>query len=255
MSLTIQMLGTGWAFSRKYSNTNALIQFNGYNLLVDCGFTAPVALHELNIKAYQIDGIFISHLHADHIGGLEEFAFQMMYTFKKKPVLFIPTALRHTLWEHSLRGGLENLAENVASLEDYFQVHEIPEGVRTEIAPGFTIETILTKHIPGKPSFAIYINDHFFYSADMCFDSNLIHTLFYQRDCSTIFHDCQLFNPETVHATLDNLLTLPEEIQKIIYLMHYGDNMENYVDKIGLMRFVKKYEHYNFPLEKKSISQ
>jgi hydroxyacylglutathione hydrolase len=253
MSLTIQMLGTGTAFSKKYFNTNALVQYNGYNLLVDCGFTAPLALHELNIKLYQIDGIFITHLHADHIGGLEEFAFQMMYTFNKKPVLFIPKTLRHTLWEHSLRGGLENPSEHINSLDDYFQVHEITEGIRTEIASGFTMETILTKHVPGKPSYAILFNDHFFYSGDTCFDPNLLNTLFYKRNCTVIFHDCQLFNPETVHATLDNLLTLPQEIQKIIYLMHYGDNMENYIEKIGHMSFVKKHRLYTFPLEEKSI--
>src|SRR3982074_1147612 len=120
MSLSIQMLGTGFAFSKKYYNNNALVQCNGFNLLVDCGFTAPRALHDLNIKPHQIDGVFITHLHADHIGGLEEFAFQMMYTYKKKPVLFIPKALRHGLWEYSLKGGLENPAENINSLEHYF---------------------------------------------------------------------------------------------------------------------------------------
>lgn len=252
MSLTIQMLGTGFAFSKKFYNTNAIVRYNGFNLLIDCGFTAPIALHDLNIKPYQIDGIFITHLHADHIGGLEEFAFQMMYTYRKKPNLFIPAVLRHGLWEHSLRGGLENPAENIDSLEHYFYVHEIQEGIRTEIAPGFTIETIPTKHIIGKPSFAALFNDHFFYSADTIFDRRLLDTLFYQRKCTTIFHDCQLYSPETVHATLNDLLTLPPEMQKIIYLMHYGDNMEHYIDKIGQMSFALKNELYSFPIEEQS---
>jgi ribonuclease BN (tRNA processing enzyme) len=253
MNLNVQMLGTGFAFSKKYYNTNALVQYNGFNLLVDCGFTAPAALHELNIKPNQIDGVFITHLHADHIGGLEEFAFQMMYTYKKKPILFIPTDLHHSLWENSLKGGLENPAENINSLEHYFHVHEILEGVRTEIATGFTLEAFPTKHVPGKPSYAILFNNHFFYSADTCFDQNLLDIMFYQRNCTTIFHDCQLYSPETVHATLDDLLTLPPEMQEIIYLMHYGDNMEQYKDKIGHMTFVKKHVLYSFPLEEKSI--
>jgi hydroxyacylglutathione hydrolase len=253
MSLTIQMLGTGFAFSKKYYNNNAIVQCNGFNLLVDCGFTAPRALHELNIKPHQIDGVFITHLHADHIGGLEEFAFQMMYTFNKKPVLFIPPSLRYALWENSLKGGLENISQKMDSLDHYFHVIEIPDGVRSEISPGFILETFPTKHIPGKPSYAILFNDHFFYSADTCFDRRLIESLFYQRQCNAIFHDCQLFKPETVHATLDDLLTLPEEIQKTIYLMHYGDNMDNYMGHIGHMTFVKQHELYTIPLEKSRI--
>jgi ribonuclease BN (tRNA processing enzyme) len=253
MSLSIQMLGTGIAFSKKYYNNNALVQCNGYNLLVDCGFTAPRALHELNIKLHQIDGVFISHIHADHIGGLEEFAFQMMYIYKKKPSLFIPSTLRHTLWENSLKGGLENIEEKIDTLDHYFHVIEIPAGVPTEILPGFIMETIPTKHIPYKPSYGILFNHQFYYSSDSCFDRKQLETLFYQRNCTTIFHDCQLYKPEAVHATLDDLLTLPEEIQKIIYLMHYSDNMENYMGHTGHMTFVKQHEMYTIPLEMKPI--
>jgi ribonuclease BN (tRNA processing enzyme) len=249
MSISIQMLGTGFAFSKKYYNNNALVRCNGYTLLVDCGFTAPRSLYELNIKPYQIDGIFITHLHADHIGGLEEFAFQMMYTYRKKPTMFIPSTLRTTLWEHCLRGGLESIPDHNDSLDSYFNVVEIPVNTRTEIVKGFTVETFPTKHIPEKPSYAVLFNDHFFYSADTCFDRKMLEMLYYQRDCDTIFHDCQLYSPETVHATLSDLLTLPEEIQRIIYLMHYGDNMENYIGQTGPMIFVKQHDVYTLPLE------
>jgi hypothetical protein len=172
-----------------------------------------------------------------------------MYTYKKKPTLFIPTTLRTTLWDHCLRGGLESIADHNNSLDSYFNVIEIPVNTRTEIVPGFTLETFPTKHILEKPSYAVLFNDHFFYSADTCFDRKMLEMLYYQRDCDTIIHDCQLFQPETVHATLHDLLTLPEEIQRIIYLMHYGDNMENYIGQTGPMTFIKQHEVYTFPLE------
>jgi hypothetical protein len=125
--------------------------------------------------------------------------------------------------------------------------------VPTEITPGLILEIIPTKHIPHKPSYGILFNHHFYYSSDSCFDRKLLETLFSQRNCTTIFHDCQLYNPEAVHATLDDLLTLPEEIQKITYLMHYGDNMENFIGQTGYMNFVKQHELYTIPLEMKPV--
>ncbi|MDF2960866.1 MAG: fold metallo-hydrolase, partial [Paenibacillus sp.] len=65
MSLQIQMIGTGSAFSKKFYNNNALAFCNGFTLLIDCGSTAPRALHELNIPLNRIDGLLITHIHSD----------------------------------------------------------------------------------------------------------------------------------------------------------------------------------------------
>src|SRR4051812_37577277 len=102
VSLQIQMIGTGSAFSKKFYNNNALVYCNGYTLLVDCGATAPRALYHLDIPMDRIDGILVSHIHADHIGGLEEFAFRLKYTYLKKIKLFVPASLVDILWNHSL---------------------------------------------------------------------------------------------------------------------------------------------------------
>jgi len=246
MGISIQMLGTGYAFSKKYYNTNALIQYGDYRLMIDCGYTATRSLHDLNIKLSQINAVFITHLHADHIGGLEEFAFQMMYVHHTKPVLIIPSVLKDPLWNYSLRGGLENITDNMTCLEDYFHIIEIADGVRTEIAPGFNLETIPTLHIPHKPSYSIYLNDCVYYSADSCFNRALLEQLYKQRGCKTILHDCQLFQPESVHATMGDLLTLPAEMQKITYLMHYGDNKDDFHGKSGQMTFLNQHEIYHF---------
>jgi ribonuclease BN (tRNA processing enzyme) len=69
------MVGTGSGFSKKYYNNNALFNLNGYRLLVDCGHTAHRSLNELGLSwNHDIDGILITHIHADHVGGLEEVA-------------------------------------------------------------------------------------------------------------------------------------------------------------------------------------
>ncbi|MDF2718574.1 MAG: beta-lactamase protein, partial [Paenibacillus sp.] len=71
MSMEIRMIGTGQAFAKKYFNNNALVTCNGYTLLIDFGITAPLAMHHMNVPLDAIDGVFVTHLHADHIGGFE----------------------------------------------------------------------------------------------------------------------------------------------------------------------------------------
>jgi ribonuclease BN (tRNA processing enzyme) len=240
------MIGTGNAFAKKYDNNSAIVSCNSFRLLVDCGVTAPRSLHRLGIPLDHFDGILITHLHADHIGGLEEFAFRMKYGYKVKPKLYLPEPLVRPLWEHSLKGGLSDPGQGLNRLEDYFHIVEIPENRPIPLSDGFRIEAIPTLHIPGKPSYSLFVNDSLFYSADVQFDRDLIDLAYYSRQCKYLLHDCQLFGPETVHATLDNLLTLPDEIQRAVYLMHYNDEMEAFIGKTGSMTFLIQDQIYDF---------
>lgn len=242
--MKLQMLGTGSAFAKAFHNNNALLEFGGKTLLVDCGITAPKALHELGRSFDEIDAVLITHMHADHIGGLEELAFQMKFIYNRTPILYLADTLVEPLWNHSLRGGLEQ--DNWRSLEDYFDVRPLNEGQPAELLPGIKAELLLTPHIPNKPSYSILFNDHFFYSADMVFTPDLLEQLVRERGVTTIFHDCQLHPPGVVHADLASLLTLPDEIQKIVYLMHYGDDQPAFVGRTGRMRFVEQSKIYVF---------
>lgn len=246
MSLQIQMIGTGSAFSKQYFNNNALVTCNGFTLLIDCGATAPRALHSLGIPMDSIDGILITHIHADHVGGLEEFAFRLKYAYNKKIKLFVPSSIEDSLWNHSLRGGLENLAEGIAGLNDYFDVVLLEEAVVTELFPELIIELIRSKHIPLKPSYSLLLNNYLFYSSDTTFDYSLLMDLHENRQCRYILHDCQLTSPGIVHTCLEELLTLPANVQETVYLMHYEDTMEQYVGRTGRMTFLEQHKLYDF---------
>ncbi|AFC32042.1 beta-lactamase domain-containing protein [Paenibacillus mucilaginosus 3016] len=239
MSLTIRMIGTGSAFAKKYFNNNALVDAAGGRLLIDCGVTAPHALHALRIPLDTLDAVLISHIHADHIGGLEELAFQLLYIHKRKIKLLIADTLVDVLWNHSLRGGLENREDGLAGLHDYFEVIPLQEGVPYSPFDGLRLKLLRTAHIPNKASYSILLGDSVFYSADARFDAGLLHSL-HAQGVRHILHDCQLFSPGTVHASLDELLTLPEELQEKVLLMHYGDNMPEYMGRTGRMAFMEQ---------------
>lgn len=246
MSLQIQMLGTGDAFAKKRFNNNALVTTNHKTLLIDCGITAPMAFYTLGKRFDEIDGILVTHLHGDHIGGIEELAYQLYYKYMKRINLYVPKDLVQPLWENSLKGGLNN-GEKGCSLHTYFDVVPLDENVATSIFEDLTIEIILTEHIPNKKSYSLLINDYLFYSSDLIFNKKLIEQMHFEKKCKYILHDCQLKNPGMVHTALDELLTLPDEIQEKIQLMHYDDNMEDFQGKTGKMTFIQQHQKYDYP--------
>ncbi|MCA1295112.1 MBL fold metallo-hydrolase [Paenibacillus sp. alder61] len=242
MPLRLQMLGTGSAFAKKYYNNNAILYAEDYTLLIDCGITAPLSLHQLDKSLDEIDGILITHIHGDHVGGLEEFAFRMKFIWGRKPVLYIADKLVHPLWEHTLKGGLTQ--EGIASLEDAFEVKVLSEGTAHHLSPCLSVELIQTPHIPGKDSYSLYINGETFYSADMIFQRDLLTRLVEERNCRKILHEVQLQGPGQVHTELKQLLSLPAEIRRIILLMHYGDEMENFIGQTEEMEFLRQHQIY-----------
>jgi len=242
--MNIRMIGTGSAFAKTFYQNNALIESGGRTLLLDCGSTAPLALHRLGVDIGDIAAILISHIHADHVGGLEEIGFRMKFIYGRKPVLYAVDTLFEPLWEHTLKGGMQQ--EGLESIDAFFDCRPLRAGQPAELIPGLVAEPILTRHIPNKPSYSFLFNGSFFYSADMVFDPELLKHLTCERGVRTIFHDCQLHPPGAVHACLPELLTLPEEIQERIWLMHYGDDQPNFVGRTGKMRFVVQHRVYSF---------
>ncbi len=245
MSIQLQMLGTGNAFAKKYYNNNALVHADDYTLMIDCGITAPLALHQLGIELDTIDAILVSHIHGDHVGGLEEIGFRGYFVHQRKPVLYIASTLISPLWDHTLSGGMTQ--EGISSIDDIFDVRPLVPEQPVELAPGLKIELIQTPHIDGKYSYSVLINDHIFYSADMKFQPQLLEHLVRERGVHTILHDCQLYPPGIVHTTLEELLSLPDDVRRTVKLMHYNDTKDDFVGKTGEMEFIEQHKMYTFP--------
>jgi len=86
----LQFVGCGDAFgSGGRFNTCFHLVGRDINALIDCGATSLVSLNMLGIDRNQISAIFITHFHADHIGGLPFFILESNYVLKRRHALTV----------------------------------------------------------------------------------------------------------------------------------------------------------------------
>lgn len=238
-NITIQFLGTGSAWTKKYGNTSALVFIENKGvmkkLLIDCGRTTPDDLYQLGYTWDDLDAIFITHLHGDHVGGLEEAGFFGRYAINKKPHLIFPhPKLKTDLWDKVLKGTMMNGdLERPMNFEDYFTCDAVESEDEMFFYNGVMFSVFPTQHIKNKKSYGLIIGeqDYIIYSGDGLLNKDLI-SIGFSDSCQAVFHDCQLTDGKgVVHATLDDLKELEPQWRDNVYLMHYGDNLhEKYTE-------------------------
>jgi ribonuclease Z len=87
--MRIIFLGTGEAFDENNPNNSSLVVSDKTKLLLDCGMTTPFQLWKYDNNQNLLDGVYISHSHADHYFGLPALLVRMMEEKRKKPIVII----------------------------------------------------------------------------------------------------------------------------------------------------------------------
>lgn len=242
-------LGSGSAFTvgeKNYHSNQLLVNEAGQKLLIDCGGDTRHALHELGMGYEDITDVYISHLHADHTGGLEWLGFTTYFDPNcRKPRLYINEPLAEKLWTNVLSGGMGSLQGKTANLGTYFDVTRIRfNGYFTWSELVFYL--IQTVHYMEANSLALSFGLMFnvkdkqiFMTTDVQFVPYLMMP-FYQK-ADLIFHDCQTTaDMGGIHAHYRELLTLPLDIRNKMWLYHFngGDKPDAGAD--GFCGFVSK---------------
>ncbi len=274
--MEIHAVGTGSAFTYKNWQSNFLVYQNGKYLLIDCGGDIRHSLYqEFGLTSKDIDAVYVSHLHNDHIGGCEWLAFTTLFNpeLSKKPKLFAEASVMHDLWDTSLKGGMEGLeghkyTENkeFVDLSVYFDMTPVRkngsftwEGIKFDIVQSLHI----TARYSHCHSFGLMWNDpdtneRIYMTTDAQYSPEASMRAFY-NEADVIFQDCETTPFKSgVHANYMDLINLSDDIKSKMWLYHYQDNViddwdewNNRAKNDGFRgfiptaaRFIKNYSEY-----------
>lgn len=230
MALTphLLILGTGHSESVEHWNTNAMLATAAGNLLIDCGFTIKYALRDQGLTLPDIDAVFITHVHGDHVFGLERIGYESRFSYGKRVKLYLRETLYTELWEHTLKGSMGLASEGENTLQDFFDVILLKED--HFLYNGVNIDLFNTQHTPRKTCYGLHINKKVVFTSDTTVIPGIINTL----NADVIFHDVTLRDEHPVHAAVPSLLeSYDAVIRKKMYLMSYEDHWRAYESQIN----------------------
>jgi ribonuclease BN (tRNA processing enzyme) len=259
--MKLRFLGTGSAFSMKNYQPNLLVEENGKNLLIDAGGDIRFSLRDVGMSSKEIDSVYITHLHNDHIGGMEYIAFTTFFDPNHtKPKLFCHKVLVEDLWSDSLKGGLSSIQGRILNIYDYFEVY--PQETQTSFEwQGIKFQLISSIHVFNGystiPTFGLMMTPksgfNIYLTSDTQFTPDHLKEPYNKADI--IINDCETspFRSQ-VHAHYDDLKTLDKNIKAKMHLWHYQDNVVENIEEWqqkckqdGFKSFLQKGEIIQIP--------
>ena len=253
--MKITALGTGSAFCMDNHQSNFLISKDEKNLLVDCGGDIRHSLRKVGLTYKNIDGVYVSHAHADHTGGLEWLGFCTFFdpSIKEKPKLFAERQFARQLWNETLKGGMEGLEGIEARLDTYFDVNPVEQNsyftwqdIKFDIVQAVHVsckysivnsfglmftDTSLVYPLPEHPfGPGPGLVKRIYLTTDVQFCPETAIKAYY-NEADIIIQDCETVPFKTgVHANYIDLKTLSDAVKARMCLYHYQDNIVNEFD-------------------------
>jgi ribonuclease BN (tRNA processing enzyme) len=119
--MKIVFLSVGEAFDKNFANSSVLIQAKS-KILLDCGYSVPQIFWKYNTDPNFLDGIFISHFHADHYFGIPPLLLRMWEDGRNKPLTLIGrNSLKKQIFK-LMEMGYRNLDEKLENIIRFLEV-------------------------------------------------------------------------------------------------------------------------------------
>ncbi len=161
--LTVTLLGTGTPRPdiERFSQA-ILVEAGGRELLFDAGRGAALRLHQIGVSCAQLDKVFLTHLHYDHIVGLDDVWLTARLWQRAEPLevhgptgteRFVNHLVQAYEADHYARRGQSGLAKNVGEI----RAVEIEPGVAYEEG-GLKVTAFAVDHGKVKPSFGYRVD-------------------------------------------------------------------------------------------------
>jgi ribonuclease BN (tRNA processing enzyme) len=230
-------MGMGEAFSARHYTSCLALGVDDQWLLIDCPHPVRKMLREGSIAAGlsppldigHFTAAAVTHLHADHSCGLEDFGFYSVIALGRRAKLLMHPEASARLWDGLLAAGMETSQSNPDapparhSLADYFELIALDTARPVECGP-FAIECRRTIH--SVPTYALRIRAGgrvLGFSADTAFDPGLIEWL---SVADLIVHEATTTGHGGVHTPYEKLAALPESLRAKMRLTHLPDDFD-----------------------------
>ena len=236
----VTVLGVGDTFSEKHRSTAVLLACDGVTLGVDCPDTYRSVLRAASKNSRQalsiekVDGVLITHVHGDHMNGLEGFAFYKHFVEGKRIKLITSPDVRAVIWDERLKAPMGTLWTGTEfrqmTFDSYFE--HVPLDWASDISVGpFRIKARRTiHHVPTSALLVEAAGRKLGYSSDTAFDPELIAFL---APADLIIHETN-FGP--AHTPYAALAALPDELRTRMRLIHYSDLFDTAASVIAPLR-------------------
>jgi len=228
-------LGCGDAFSSGGRlHTCFFVRATETSFLIDCGASSLAAMKRAGVTTEDVDAIFITHFHGDHVGGLPFLLLEAQLVSKRQKPLTLagPPGLKERA--HTV---MEALFPGTSAREPEFELRfvELPQGERTHVN-SVTVTPYSVQHDPAIPCTGLRFEVDgkvLAYSGDTTWTDTLKALA---RGADLFVCEAYLYAQKTpVHLDYKTILARRQELgAKRVVLTHLSEEMLGRVGKLEL---------------------